>query len=131
MKIIRDIKLVDINEVKQLYDEAFNDQIEYREELFNTYLNHAHFFGVTDQNQLVMITFFIPKRICYKGFKTDGFLIFAVAVKKEYQNKGIMRKYLPMFIDEMTLLSKYIFIQSHNWDIYKSFNFVDCTFVSQ
>ncbi|RXY96322.1 GNAT family N-acetyltransferase [Malacoplasma penetrans] len=127
MKIVKDIKEVDINQVKQLYDEAFNDEIEYREELINNYLKNSKFYGVVDKDQLVMITFFTPKRIYYKNQKHEAFLIFAVAVKKEYQNKKIMSKYLSKFIDEMKLFTDFIFIQSHNWDIYKHFDFVECT----
>lgn len=131
MKIITDITQANIEDVKRLYDQAFNDEIEYREELFNSYLKNAKFFGVTEKNKLVMMTFFVPKRIFFLNDKRDAYLIFAVAVDKDYQNKGLMSKYLNKFIDDMNLYSDYIFIQSHNWDIYRNFDFLECTKLSK
>ena len=128
MKIIRDIKEIDIEQSKKLYDEAFNDPIEFRENLFNGYLNKARYFGVVDENNnLIMKTFFVPKRISYNGYKTTGYLIFAVAVKKEFQGKGIMKQYLGKFIHEMKLYTNFIFIQAYNYQIYKSFDFLEVT----
>lgn len=131
MKIITDITKVNIDDIKKLYDESFNDPIEYRDELFNNYLKNARFYGVTDKNKLVMMTFFIQKRIYFLDEKKDAFLIFAVAVDKNYQNKGIITKYLQKFISDMSLYSKLIFIQSENWDIYKKLDFIKCTETSQ
>ncbi len=128
MKIIKDISLIDINESKKLYDEAFNDPESYREKLYNTYLKNAKFFGVVnEENKLVMQTFFVPKRIVYQEMKMSGYLIFAVSVKKEYQNQGLMKKYLNDFIEDMKFYGDMIFIQAYNYDVYKSFDFLQCT----
>lgn len=127
MKIIKKLSEVDIEKVYELYDESFNDEIEYRKELFNTYLKYSKFFGVLDNDKLVMMTFFNPKRIYYKNTKMNSYLIFAVAVSKNYQKKGYMKKYLSQFIDEINIEQQPIFIQAYNWDIYKSFNFITCS----
>ena len=51
MKIIRDIKEIDIEQSKKLYDEAFNDPIEFRENLFNGYLNKARYILFVSPNE--------------------------------------------------------------------------------
>lgn len=131
MKIIRNINEVDIKQVRDLYHESFNDEKEYEEVLFNTYLTQSNFFGVVENNNLIMMAFFNPKRLLYNEEKLMSHLIFAVAVKKEYQKKGYMKKYLDLFIDDMKYVTDMIFIQAYNWDIYKSFDFLECTSKTQ
>lgn len=134
MKIIRNLNETSIEKVKALYDEAFKDDLTYRDDLFKSYLNKSHFFGVIDEqnnNELVMMTFFNPKRILYLDQKLMGALIFAVAVKKEYQQKGYMKKYLNSFIEDMKFCVDMIFIQAYDWNIYKSFDFLECTSKSE
>lgn len=132
MKIVNNIKDVDIKQVNELYKESFNDPDEYQKALFESYLTHANFFGVVDEkNNLVMMAFFNPKRLLYQEEKLMSHLIFAVAVKKEHQGKGHMKKYLSQFIEDMKYVTDMIFIQAYNWDVYKSFDFAECTKKSQ
>lgn len=131
MKIIRNISDIELSKIENLYDEAFNDPINYRKLLLSTYLNKAKFFGVVENNELIMMTFFVPKRILFLEQKMTAYLIFAVAVKKEYQGKGIMKTYLNKFIEEMKFFADMIFIQAYNFDVYKSFDFLEITNLSQ
>lgn len=129
MKVINKLDETIIQQAKKLYDEAFNDPIPYRENLFNNYLKNALYFGVVnDDNILVMQTFFVPKRVIYLEQKMNAYLVFAVAVKKEFQNQGLMKKYLGKFIDEVKFGCQIIFLQAYNYDIYKSFDFLPCTY---
>lgn len=131
MEIIRDLKDIEIEKVVDLYKKSFCDSKSYTDALFKNYVNNAVFFGVKDKSKLVMITFFIPKRIFLNNQKRQGYLIFSVAVDKDYQKKGIMTKYLKLFITELESHNNLFFIQSHNWNIYKNFNFVPVTNVSK
>ncbi|MDE5767193.1 MAG: GNAT family N-acetyltransferase [Malacoplasma sp.] len=131
MEIIKDLKGIEINEVINLYKKAFNDSENYTEALFSNYIKNAIFFGVKDQDRLVMITFFIPKRIYINNQKKQGYLIFAVAVDKKYQKQGIMSKYLKLFINDLDDYDNLFFIQAHDWNIYKNFDFIPVTKITK
>ena len=131
MEINKDLKDIEIDKVINLYKNAFNDSQRYTDALFSNYIKNALFFGVKDKNNLIMMSFFIPKRIYLNNQKKQAYLIFAVAVDKKYQKQGIMTKYLQLFINELDIYGNLFFIQSHDWNIYKSLNFIPVTQTSK
>lgn len=116
----------ELNDAKQLYIESFHDGKEFCDIFFSSYKKNYTLYGKYENDNLIFITFMIDKRICINGEREIAKFIVGVAVKKELKGKGIMKKYLSEII-ELNSLYK-IFIQAYNWDVYKSFNFVPCSY---
>ncbi|MEG1353870.1 MAG: GNAT family N-acetyltransferase [Malacoplasma sp.] len=113
---------------KELYKEAFNDTDAFIDLYFSSYAkNNNAWYGFNKDNQLVFMTWLNKKRIMLNDVKESAGFIVAVATKKEFQGQGIMKSFFAKWLNQISLLYKYIFIQAYNWDVYKSYNFSTCT----
>ncbi len=120
----------ELNQAQKLYQESFDDPVEFAQYFYNEYNNNCTHYGVFENDQLIYMTTITTKRIQHKEEQLKANYIVAVATKKEFQKQGIMKKYLP---EILSYYSKYepMFIQSRNWDYYDLLDFKPCTIRSQ
>ncbi|MCF0217975.1 MAG: GNAT family N-acetyltransferase [Malacoplasma sp.] len=128
MKIISDINSIGIQKVMDLYQSSFDDPPSFCNAFFNSYFNPKKdfYFGVVDNNYLVMNCFFLEKRVRFNNQNLKGYLIYGVSVDPNYQHQKIMTTNLLKFINQMQLNSQLIFIQANDWNIYKHIDFKSC-----
>lgn len=120
---------VNIEEAKKLYKEAFNDSDEFINYYFSSYSkNNLYYFWVDKNKKIVMMACLNRKRVYYKNEKITAGFIVAVAVDKEMRGKKILTNNFQKWLDDISLMADYIFIQAYNWDVYKKYDFHPCCY---
>ena len=124
---IKQLDEVNIEEAKKLYKEAFNDSDEFINYYFSSYSkNNLYYFWLDQNDKIVMMACLNRKRIYYSGEKISAGFIVAVAVNKEMRGKKILTNNFQKWLDDISLMADYIFIQAYNWDVYKKYDFHPC-----
>ncbi len=116
----------ELKKAQNLYMDSFDDPKEFAQYFYNEYNNNCTHYGVfSDNHELVFITTITHKRIMKDGEQLKANFIVAVATKKEYQNQGIMHKYLLEIMDYHSSYEPF-FILALNWSYYDFLCFTSC-----
>lgn len=131
MKKIIGTSTIDINEAKKLYKEAFNDSNQFIDLYFEQYSKNNKYYFWKKDNEIVFMACVNTKRVYINNEKKTAGFIVAVATKKQFQKQGIMKSVFQSWLDEISFLYEYIFIQAYNWNVYKSYDFNVCTYKNE
>lgn len=127
MELIKGLNQNDIDEIKSLYKEAFDDSDAFIDLYFDNYMKNNEYYYIKHEGKIVFSCCNNIKRICIDNQKYNAAFIVAVSTKKEFQGKGIMKSVFQKWLDDLSFFYKHIFIQAYNWDVYKSYDFKVCT----
>lgn len=125
----------DIKALKQIWYEAFEKHdgkasIDY-------YFEHAfdldHTFILEEDNEIKCTLQLNQHQLCFDNKVESVSFVIGVATPQKYQRQGYMRVLLDYAIDyaKNTLKQKIMILQAYNWDVYKSFGFVETYYKSK
>ncbi len=126
IKII-DKKSSDIDKVKKLYSDVFEDSEKFTEYFFNKEvpMNTTIIYGGFINNELVSVMFLREKQLIYGTKKMSGCYIYGVATSAEHRGKGYMARLMNealSYCDEKNY--DLVYLIPVNEKIYEKFGFV-------
>ncbi|MEG0367635.1 MAG: GNAT family N-acetyltransferase [Coprobacillus sp.] len=119
----------DIPILKDLWYENFleHDSKESIDYYFENNLDIEHTFILEDDNEVITSLQLNQHQLVIDKKIEEVSFVVGVATFKKYHRQGYMRILLNDAIEYVrsTMKQKYIILQAYNWDVYRSFGFVD------
>jgi len=112
-------------ESRKLYEEVFNDSVEFTDYYYGEHANLNKILGCFEDSKLISMMHLKQNHFCLKGENVDFSYIFAVATQNEYRRKGYMEGMLiKALLDIKNEGFPLCYLVPENPKTYLKFNFV-------